>query len=445
MVAVVPFGLGRRVENARKSSTHRLDRERQQGTLAVIYQLDQENERGRRADAARGSYDKTPAAEWRLLDFAHDPSLRKLLGPTTMQAWLESRGWDNQGNGSTMAALVKRGLIVHGEPRPTRFGVMLRVKLTNHGRAAARAGFSRQPGGKPKNVLPARTWEVLGFLWAAGQRGEPLKWGFSRTVEYSLIERHTPPLAESVPGGYALTGRGREFYREAYPVHAAAHPDVRVPHPDGASAEPWPARADKVLLAHRARCYALRDEWRRAVEARQSAEAEAAAAPPGPSDALPAAAAGLAAARHDLWTQTAARRAELAAGQAGELARLAEQAARRYAVAALAVFNAAVAGASPLEGLEPPGDEDDWDEPRLAPPAETGVHAIDDHARKLHAAAAGTPVKRRGPAPKRRYAPRQEAKPEAPGEKLVALAESLRLNTDGGALLRRLHPDRAAG
>jgi hypothetical protein len=55
------------------------------------------------------------------------------------------------------------------------------------------------------------------------------------------------------------------------------------------------------------------------------------------------------------------------------------------------------------------------------------------------------PLKRRGPARKRRYAPRHEAKPEAPGEKLVALAESLRLNTDGGALLRRLHPDRATG
>ena len=341
--------------------------DRQQGTLAVIYELDQENERGRRADAARGHYDKSLAAEWRLLDFAHDPSLRELLGPTAIQARLESRGWDNQGNGSTMAALVKRGLVVHGERRPTRFGVVLRVKLTNHGRAAARAGLSPQPGGKPKNVLPPRTWEVLGFLWAAGQRGEPLKWGFSRTIEYSLIERHDPPLAESVPGGYVLTDRGREFYREAYAVHTAAHPDVRVPHPDGASADPWPARADQVLLAHRARCYALREEWRRAGEARQSAEAEA-AAPASPSDALPPAAAELAAARHELWTQTARRRAELAAGQAGELARLAEQAARRYAVAALAVFNAAVAGASPLEGLEPPGDdEDDWDEPRLAP------------------------------------------------------------------------------
>jgi hypothetical protein len=416
--------------------------DRQRGTLTVIYQLDQENEQGRRADAARGAYDKTPAAQWRLLDFAHDPSLRELLGDTAMQVRLERRGWDNQGNGSTMAALVRRGLVVHGEARPTPFGVMLRVKLTNHGRSAARAGLSRQPGGRPKNVLPARTWEVLGILWAADQRGEPLRWGFSRTIEFSLIARHTPPLAESVPGGYALTDRGREFYREAYPVHAAAHPDVHVPHPDGPAADPWPAQADQVLLAHRDRCRALAEEWRLAVEARQSAEKEAAAAA-SPSDALPPAAAKLAVARRELWTQTAGRRAELAAEQADELARMTERAARRYAVAALAVFGAAVAGASPLEGLEPPGDEDDWDEPRLVPPAQTGVHAIDDQARRLHADAAGTPVKRRGPAPRRRYAPRHEARPEAPGDKLVALAECLRLNTDGGGLLLRMHPDRA--
>src|SRR5258707_5416449 len=78
--------------------------DRQQGTLAVIYELDQENERGRRADAARGHYDKTPAAEWRLLDFAHDPSLRELLRPTTMQAHLESPGLGQQGKSSTPAA-----------------------------------------------------------------------------------------------------------------------------------------------------------------------------------------------------------------------------------------------------------------------------------------------------------------------------------------------------
>jgi len=55
------------------------------------------------------------------------------------------------------------------------------------------------------------------------------------------------------------------------------------------------------------------------------------------------------------------------------------------------------ADASALEGLEPPRDQDDWDEPRLGPFAQPGMQAIDDNSRKLHAAAAGTPVKRRGP------------------------------------------------
>ena len=46
------------------------------------------------------------------------------------------------------------------------------------------------------------------------------------------------------------------------------------------------------------------------------------------------------------------------------------------------------AGASPLEGLDPPRDQNDWDEPGLEPPAQTGVHVIDDLLRKLHTAAA---------------------------------------------------------
>ncbi|GAA2128890.1 hypothetical protein GCM10009727_19940 [Actinomadura napierensis] len=64
-----------------------------------------------------------------------------------------------------------------------------------------------------------------------------------------------------------------------------------------------------------------------------------------------------------------------------------------------AVFNAAVACADPLTGVQAPAGDDDWDEPRLAPPAKTGIHVIDAEAAKLHAAAVGTPIKRRGPAP----------------------------------------------
>ncbi len=45
---------------------------------------------------------------------------------------------------------------------------------------------------------------------------------------------------------------------------------------------------------------------------------------------------------------------------------------------------------------------DGWDEPRLSPPVETGIHVIDAEANKLCAKAIGKPLRRRGPAPKMR-------------------------------------------
>lgn len=64
-------------------------------------------------------------------------------------------------------------------------------------------------------------------------------------------------------------------------------------------ANPLPGRyfIGAVPLPTKPQCYALREEWRRAVVARQSAEAEAAEAPASHLDALPVAAAELAGAR----------------------------------------------------------------------------------------------------------------------------------------------------
>lgn len=83
--------------------------DRQQGTLAVTYELDQRTETSRRRAAGRGEFDRRPASDWRRIDFAHDPSLRDLVGWTEMQTCLARPGWDNQGNGSTIAALHTRG------------------------------------------------------------------------------------------------------------------------------------------------------------------------------------------------------------------------------------------------------------------------------------------------------------------------------------------------
>ena len=418
--------------------------DRQQGTLAVIYDLDQAAETGRRRGAARGEYDRRPAAEWRSMDFTHEPAMRNVFGWTVLQERLMLRGWDNQGNGATMAALARRGLIIR-DGRPTRFGRMNTVRLTREGRAAARAGTSLTPGGSRKAALGRRSWEVLALLWSAHLRGESLKWGYSATIERALIEKHVPPLARDVVGGYEITDRGCDFYREHYAAHTAAHPDVRAPHPDGTEADPWPPEADRLLTQHRQFYRALLAAWKDADKARQAAEQEATAAAPKTPGALPAAAVALVEVRHKLWCETAQQRAALAAEHTDSLCARAEHAARCYAVAALTAYSAAVAKANPVGSMAPPAQEPDtWDEPPLPAPAGTGINAIDAEATKLHAAAVGRPLKRRGPAPTRRTRRgnvRLTEKPATePGAALYALAECLREHVAEGALVRRLHP-----
>ncbi|MBG7704830.1 hypothetical protein HCJ76_43915 [Streptomyces sp. MC1] len=414
--------------------------DRQQGTLAVIYDLDQAAEAGRRGDR----HDNRPASEWRLIDFAHEPAMRAVFGWTTLQERLMWRGWDNQGNGSTMAALARRGLITR-DGRPTTYGFMHTVRLTREGRAAARAGTSLAPGGRAKAALGLRSWEVLALLWSADLRGEPLKWGYSTTIEHALIGKHVPPLARRTVGGYEITDRGREFYREHYAAHTAAHPDVRAPHPDGVAAEPWPPAVDKLLAQHRQLYCSLATAWKDADAARQAAEKEAAAPPPNTPAHLPAAAVALAEKRHAVWCDTARQRSALAAEHTEDLKARTEHAARCYATAALTAYRAAVSRTDPRNGLALPAPEPDaWDEPPLPAPPETGIHAIDAEVAKLHAAAVGRPLKRRGPAPTRRTRRGNvriiEKPPAEPGAALYALAEYLREHVRDGALIRRLHP-----
>lgn len=437
---------------AKAVQTKPLDRwrelnDRQQGTLAVIYEMDQENDRNRRANAADGYYDRRPAAEWRAIDFAHDPGDRRLFGTTELQNRLAAKGWDNQGNGSTMAALSDRELITRSG-RPTSFGVMLRVALTRSGRAAAKAGLSLATGPARKAALSPRAWELLAKLWMHDQAGTFLDWRLSTTIENVLIRKHVPPLAEHGDHGrgYRITERGRWFYREHYAAHAAAHPAVRAPHPDGAEAEPWPPEVDAILAQHRQRYEALCAGWHQVRKARAAAEAEVAAEAPTVPAGLPEEVAALATIRHTLWCDTARQRAQLAAEHETVVGDQAQHAARAYAEAALVAFRAAVTGTDPRAGLVAPGPKDDWDEQRLAPPAETGIPVIDEAAVKLHAAATGAPRKRRGPAPKHRPSrfATAPAEPPAPGTALAALAKFLHDHVHRGELLRRLHPDKMA-
>lgn len=419
--------------------------DRQQGTLTAIYLIDQEIEQARRRDAARGDFDRRPAAQWRRIDFAHEPSDRRMFGTTDLQQDLAAAGWDNQGNGSTMAALADRNLIVR-QSRPTMMGVMHTVTLTRQGRAAARAGTSLTPAGRPQAALGRRAWEVLVLLREAARRDAILDWDFSPTIDNVLIGKHIPPLAAKVAGGYAITDRGLDFYRAQHAVHCAAHPDVHAPHPDGADAEPWPARAEAVLDEHAHRYQALTAAWRTAYDMQQMADSEANTQPPTPDPGLPGTVAAQILARHQLWQDTGRQRAALAAEHTSSVHDHAVHAARAYAAAALAGFHAVATGADPAAVMQGPDDTDAWDEPPLTLPAATGIHAIDEQIRRLHAAAVGRLVKRRGPAPARRRKPsrvywweeKKPARPPDPGAALAALAACLHGHMSGGELTRRL-------
>jgi hypothetical protein len=412
--------------------------DRQQGTLRAIYELDHQIEETRNRARAAGEWDRQSAAEWRRIDFAYEHVHGDPGAETALQSRLAAKGWHSQGNGATMAALADRGLITRGS-RWTGFSTVYTVTMTRQGRAAARAGTSIGTQA-PKAALGQRSWEVLALLWSAGLRGKPLDWRGSTTVDNVLIKKHVPPLAQWVPGGCEITDRGKDFYREHYAAHVTAHPDVHAPHPDGADAEPWPARVDENINAHRQLYQALTWAWTNARDMLLAAEKEADAEPPKPINGLPATAAEQIDARHRLWRDTAGQRVQLAAEHVTDLEQRAVRAARSYAAAALAAFQAAVARSDPLAGLHEPNPEDGWDEPRLILPAETGIHAIDADVKNLHAAAVGRPPRRRGPAPKYRgiYARRSTPAPE-PGAELAALANYLYGHTHDGVLLRRLH------
>ncbi|WP_030705787.1 MULTISPECIES: hypothetical protein [unclassified Streptomyces] len=164
----------------------------------------------------------------------------------------------------------------------------------------------------------------------------------------------------------------------------------------GAAAEPWPREADARLARLGATHQALARAWEEARD--QQAQAQAEAEPKAATGyvqqqreaarrSLPAEAARLLAERDELWQATARQRAERAAADTVRLEELLQEAARQWAAAALRGFNAVVAAEDPL-AVPPAGDgEEEWSEPRLVPPSESGVHTLDDEAGRLYAAA----------------------------------------------------------
>jgi hypothetical protein len=139
--------------------------ERQRAYLRTLYECDQATEAGRREQAARGHWDRTPASVWRW----------QMYGPADSALYmrLHAAGLVDPGTGSTWTALENRKL-VQCRHVPNTFGVqLLEVQITPLGRKVVRAATGEQrPKPPPKGQLRERQWAALARLYAAGDAGE---------------------------------------------------------------------------------------------------------------------------------------------------------------------------------------------------------------------------------------------------------------------------------
>ncbi|WP_282792924.1 hypothetical protein [Streptomyces sp. CC224B] len=419
--------------------------ERQQTFVRIIYDLDQETEAKRAYQAAQGHYDKRPASEWRQIDFTHEPYNRDLYGVTTLQSRLEWEGYHNQGNGSTMTVLLEKGLIEQ-DIRGTRFGVMHTVLLTREGRAVYRAAHDMGGRGSRSTVdLSDRSWQVLGYLWAADQRGKPLDWTYSTTVERVLIGKHGLAERATRRVGYQITEKGRRYYRQHWTEYAQVYPEINAPHPDGVAV--WPKEVDAALARAGRRCDALTGAWRDAWKAGEEAGRRAAAEPPEAREGEEPEVAELQAERHALAVEAATREVDLAERHKERLEQAARTAAWAYVRMAVAAFTAAVDGTDPQAAIDAVADDTTK---ALPDPKPTGLRGIDAAAVKHHAAAIGKPLPRKGPPPRPRRQPRyhqqqeETTPPPTPGSELVTYADFLARRVKGGDLQRTLHAEALA-
>ncbi|MFE1206195.1 hypothetical protein ACFW5V_31400 [Streptomyces sp. NPDC058762] len=148
---------------------------RQQTYLTAIYNADQNAEASHRGDAFDWGHGP-PASEWRWQTFSIKAP-KDLVGRTAIQYELASKDEHDQGAGSSLAALRRRGLIELTEDLvQTMLGWFprVRVKLTTLGRATARAGLGHAaPKSPPRGMLSEWLWSNLVRLYRAGPDGMP--------------------------------------------------------------------------------------------------------------------------------------------------------------------------------------------------------------------------------------------------------------------------------
>ncbi|MEW2301959.1 hypothetical protein AB0958_18630 [Streptomyces sp. NPDC006655] len=255
--------------------------ERQQTYLTAIYDADQNaeaNQRGGAFDWGHGP----PASEWRWQTFSIKLP-KDLVGYTSIQHQLRAKGEHDQGAGSSLAALRRRGLVeVMEDLIQTVLGLVprVRVKLTTIGRATARAGLGHTaPKSAPRGMLSEWLWSNLVRLYRAGPDGLPeisprgtpyedrapshkalfflqqMDRKGGRLVETRNVETDGEPYESPFRPGHVitpterrvmLTDAGRAHYEQHVRCYAELWPDVEAPVP-----EQFPEGAHDGLADHK--------------------------------------------------------------------------------------------------------------------------------------------------------------------------------------------------
>lgn len=235
---------------------------RQRLYLEAIHDADRVAESNARGDAL--DWGPRPSAEtWRWLLYTVEGG-EQVSGLTPIQWKVRRRGHHDPGAGSTLAALVTRGLV---ERRDGFVRTLLRgmtpcvhVRLTPAGRAAARAGRGESgPVSVPRGLTSEWVWSTLTRFYVAdlagGFTGREPSWNAC----LQLRNRRGGSFIEEGP--LRISALGREHYENHWACYRELHPGVDAPEPAHR-----PAGAHAGLVDHKApprpRGLLNRSSWR---------------------------------------------------------------------------------------------------------------------------------------------------------------------------------------
>lgn len=222
---------------------------RQQFYLEAIFDEDQRTEASFRRLKVMG-LDNTPARVWRWLPYnAHGEVLQKKFEASKMR---------DEGTGSTLRALEKRGLILlRYEPGSIREPIIY-IQITRAGRALVRKAFNLEAPKRIPGQLQEWQWKALVHIYKQGEKGireyprEVSEKTLNRLLEYKIDKEEKPlvgwvqtpcepyqawdfnaaqPVTMTTWTVCCLTEFGKKYYSENWQRYRELYPNVDAPKP----------------------------------------------------------------------------------------------------------------------------------------------------------------------------------------------------------------------